>query len=144
MEGWHPFGVEGLNGAVDPDGEFVSVQLRTEYDYTVNDVTDRVYAMMACVLPTERSASKLPDSFVSLGGAGVSGYADVVYIRELDESLHLYAFQQSQLIEELGTADEVYGYHVKIGKYAENPEGYVIATELCDEFIVTEEDVYEP
>ena len=144
MEGWHPFGVEGLNGAVNPDAEFVSVRLRTDYDYAVNDATDRVYTMMACVLPTERSESKLPDSFVGLDGTKVSGYTDYVYVREFDEALHLVTDQQSQLIEELGAGDSVYGYHVKIGRYADSPEGNTIATEICDEFFVTEEDVYEP
>ena len=144
MEGWHPFGVEGLNGAVDPDAEFVSVQLRSDYDYAVNDMTDGVYAMMACVLPSGKSESKLPDSFVSLDGTKVSGYTDYVYVRELDEALHLVTDQQSQLVEELGAGTDVYGYHVKIGRYADSAEGYTIATELCDEFVVTEADIYEP
>ncbi|MBQ3257595.1 MAG: M56 family metallopeptidase [Oscillospiraceae bacterium] len=144
MEGWHPFGVEGLNGAVDPDGEFVSIQLRSDYDYGVNDVDDRVYAMMACVLPSARSETKLPHSFVGLDGTRSSGYTDYVYVRQLDERLHLYTHQQSQLIEELNTADSVYGYHVKIGRYEEDPKGNVIGTEICDELIVTKEDVYEP
>ena len=144
MEGWHPFGVEGLNGAVNPDAEFVSVQLRTDYDYAVKNVTDGVYTMMACVLPTERSESKLPDSFVGLDGTKVSGYTDYVYVREFDDALHLVTDQQTRLIEELGAGDSVYGYHVKIGRYADSPEGNTIATEICDEFFVTEEDVYEP
>lgn len=144
MEGWHPFGVEGLNGAVDPHAEFVSIQLRSDYDYAVSNVTDGVYAIMACVLPSERSESKLPDSFADLDGTGVRGFADIVYSRELDEALHLYTYQQSQLIEELGAGNSVYGYHVKIGRYGDSPNGYTIATELCDEFVVTEEDAYEP
>ncbi len=144
MEGWHPFGVEGLNGAVNPDAEFVSIQLHSDYDYGVNDVTDRVYAMMACVLPSERSESKLPHSFVGLDGWKVSGYTDYVYVRELDEKLHLVTEQKSQLIEELGVGDELYGYHVRVGRYEENPQGSIIGTEICDELVVTKEDVYEP
>lgn len=141
MEGWHPFGVEGLNGAVDPDGAFVSVVLRADYDYAVNDVNDRVYAMMGCVLPSERSQTKLSDSFVGLDGAGESGYTDVAYIRQMDEKLHLSVYQQVQLIEELGEAQRVYGYHIKVGRYEENPQGSIIGTEICEDLIVTREDL---
>ena len=72
------------------------------------------------------------------------GYTDVVYDRELDASLHLYTYQQTQLIEELGAGDSVYGYHVRVGRYEENPQGNIIGTEMCDDLIVTKEDVYEP
>jgi hypothetical protein len=67
-----------------------------------------------------------------------------VYVRELDEALHLVTNQQSQLIEELGAGDIVYGYHVRVGRYEENPRGSIIGTEICDDLIVTKEDVYEP
>ena len=144
MEGWHPFGVEGLNGAVDPDAEFVSIQLRSDYNYAVKDVNNRVHTMMACVLPSRRSESKLSHSFVESGGDAAMGYTDVVYDRELDASLHLYTYQQTQLIEELGAGDSVYGYHVRVGRYEENPQGNIIGTEICDDLIVTKEDVYEP
>lgn len=141
MEGWHPFGVAGLNGAVAPDAEFVSIQFRTDYDYAVRDINDRIYAMMTCVLPSERSPSKLPDSFIGMGGNEQSGFIDVAYIRVLDERLHLSLHQQSQLIEELTAGKSVYGYHVKIGRYEENAKGSIIGTEICDEFVVTKEDL---
>lgn len=141
MEGWHPFGVEGLNGAVDPDAEFVSVQLRADYDYAVKDINDRVYAIMSCVLPSEKSESVLPHSFVGLDGSGYAGFTDVAYIRMLDENLHLSYSQNAQLIEELGAKSGVYGYHVKVGRYEENAEGAIIGTEICDEFVVTKEDL---
>lgn len=141
MEGWHPFGVEGLNGAINPDGSFVSVQLRADYDYAVNDIGDRIYTMMSCMLPSEQSETKLPHSFSLLEGNGCSGFTEVAHTRVLDENLHLSYYQQFQLVEVLGAEEPVYGYHVKIGRYEENAKGSIIGTEICDDLIVTKEDL---
>lgn len=134
MAGWHPFGVSGLNGAVDPDAEFTGVVADTTYQFLLNDPWDGGYTMVGGVLPTERSKHHLPGAVFETGWAEGSSSDGTVWIQEpnyeADQRVGLEMTNRYDCLERSGT-NGLYGYQVQI--YRDR--------ELIEEFTVTKEDL---
>lgn len=134
MAGWHPFGVSGLNGAVDPDAEFVSVEVDTTYTFFMKEAGSGISAMVGGVLPTERSKHSLPGAFLTTSWAAGSSGDGTVWVREptvVDgQNPGLEMSNTYDCLESSGT-NGLYGYQVQI--YRDDV--------LVEEFTVTKEDL---
>lgn len=134
MAGWHPFGVSGPNGAVDPDGALVSVEVNVEYEYLLRDAQGGIYAMGAGVLPSEHSDVHLPGTFYRGNYKSGSASNGTVWVNELNYSTEQalgMLLRDRYDCTDLPDSGTLYGHRVWI--YRDR--------ELLEEITVTKEDL---